>query len=124
MSSERRTVPTVLFICYNGYVKDDYMEAILEYLLTIPEGRVVTYGQIAEWMGNKGLSRLVGNYLHQNPDPSRYPCYKVVNHRGKLTGRFAFGGINVQKELLEADGVEVSEDYVVDLKKYQWKEEG
>lgn len=99
------------------------MEAILEYLLTIPEGKVVTYGQIAEWMGNKGLSRLVGNYLHQNPDPDRYPCYKVVNHQGRLTGRFAFGGINVQKELLEADGVEVSDDYRVNLKKYQWDED-
>ena len=99
------------------------MQAILEYLLTIPDGKVVTYGQIAEWMGNKGLSRLVGNYLHQNPDPDRYPCYKVVNHQGKLTGRFAFGGINVQKELLEADGVEVSDDYRVNLKKYQWDED-
>lgn len=104
-------------------MRDDYMQAILEYLLTIPDGKVVTYGQIAEWMGNKGLSRLVGNYLHQNPDPDRYPCYKVVNHQGKLTGRFAFGGINVQKELLEADGVEVSDDYRVNLKKYQWDED-
>jgi methylated-DNA-protein-cysteine methyltransferase-like protein len=45
----------------------------------------------------------------------------VVNAQGKLTGRFAFGGINVQKERLEADGIEVSDDYRVDLKKYQWK---
>lgn len=102
-------------------MRDDYMEAILEYLLMIPDGKVVTYGQIAEWMGNKGLSRIVGNLLHVNPDPEHYPCYKVVNHQGKLTGRFAFGGINVQKEKLEADGVEVSDDYRVDLGKYQWK---
>jgi alkylated DNA nucleotide flippase Atl1 len=64
----------------------------------------------------------VGNLLHVNPDPQRYPCYKVVNSQGRLTGRFAFGGIDVQKERLEADGVEVSDDYSVDLSKYQWKE--
>lgn len=89
----------------------------------IPEGRVVTYGQIARWMGNPGLARAVGRALHVNPDPERYPCFRVVNAKGCLTGRFAFGGINVQKEKLEADGIEVSDDYVVDLEKYQWKEE-
>lgn len=54
------------------------MQAILEYLSTVPEGKVVTYGQIAKWMGNPGLARLVGNYLHKNPDSGRYPCFKVV----------------------------------------------
>lgn len=99
------------------------MEAILEYLTMIPDGKVVTYGQIARWMGNPGLARVVGNLLHVNPDPVRYPCFKVVNSQGKLSGRFGFGGINVQKEMLEADGVEVSDDYVVDLAKYQWEGE-
>lgn len=102
-------------------MRDDLMEAVCEYLTMIPDGRVVTYGQIAEWMGNKGYSRVVGNLLHRNPDPVRYPCFRVVNAQGRLTGRFAFGGINVQKERLEADGIEVSDDYRVDLKKYQWK---
>ncbi|MBR0400046.1 MAG: MGMT family protein [Mogibacterium sp.] len=69
-----------------------------------------------------GLARVVGNLLHVNPDPQRYPCYKVVNSQGRLTGRFAFGGINVQKERLENDGVEVSDDYIVDLSVYQWRE--
>lgn len=99
------------------------MEAVLEYLLSIPYGKVVTYGQIARWMGNPGYARVVGNLLHVNPNPERYPCYKVVNHQGKLTGRFAFGGINVQKERLEAEGIEVSDDYVVDLKKYRWEDD-
>ena len=47
----------------------------------------------------------------------------VVNSQGRLTGRFAFGGINVQKERLEAEGIRVSSDYRVDLKTYQWKED-
>lgn len=104
-------------------MRDDLIEAVCEYLTMIPEGKVVTYGQIAKWMGNPWLARAVGNALHVNPDPERYPCFRVVNAQGRLTGRFAFGGINVQKEKLEADGVEVSDDYVVDLSKYQWNGE-
>lgn len=107
----------------SGKVRDEFIEAVCEYLTMVPPGKVVTYGQIARWMGNPGLARVVGNALHQNPDPQRFPCYRVVNSQGKLTGRFAFGGINVQKELLERDGVEVSDDYRVDLSKYQWQDD-
>lgn len=102
-------------------MRDDIMQGICEYLLTIPDGKVVTYKQIAEYLGNPKMARVVGNYLHRNPDPVRYPCYKVVNSQGKLSGRFAFGGINIQKERLEADGIEVSDDYVVDLEKYKYR---
>ena len=78
---------------------------VLEYLLTIPRGKVVTYGQIAEALGCPGAARAVGNALHKNPDGDKYPCYKVVNSKGELSGRFAFGGIMIQQERLEADGI-------------------
>lgn len=91
---------------------------VLEYLLTIPRGKVVTYGQIAEALGCPGAARAVGNVLHKNPDGDKYPCYKVVNSKGELSGRFAFGGIMIQQERLEADGIEVINNRV-DLKKYQ-----
>lgn len=91
---------------------------VLEYLLTIPRGKVVTYGQIAEALGCPGAARAVGNALHKNPDGDKYPCYKVVNSKGELSGRFAFGGIMIQQERLEADGIEVINNRV-DLKKYQ-----
>lgn len=93
---------------------------VLEYLLTIPKGKVVTYGQIAEALGCPGGARAVGNALHQNPDGTKYPCYKVVNSRGELSGRFAFGGIMIQQERLEADGIEVVGNRV-DLDKYQFR---
>ncbi|MBQ7980243.1 MAG: MGMT family protein, partial [Oscillospiraceae bacterium] len=44
------------------------MNNIYEYLTTIPKGKVVTYGQIAEHLGNRHLARAVGNALHKNPD--------------------------------------------------------
>ena len=95
-------------------------QEVYEFLTTIPKGKVVTYSQIAEYLGNKKLSRVVGNILHVNPNPAKYPCYKVVNSKGYLASSFGDGGIEVQKERLEKDGREVI-NYCVDLKKYQYK---
>jgi O-6-methylguanine DNA methyltransferase len=93
---------------------------VYKYLQSIPKGKVVTYGQIAEDLGNKNLSRAIGNILHINPDPIKYPCYKVVNHKGELSQNFGDGGITIQKERLEKDGIIVN-NYKVNLKIYQYK---
>ncbi len=95
-------------------------EKVYNYLLTIPKGKVVTYKQIAEYLGNPKLSRVVGNILHRNPNENKYPCYKVVNSKGKLSKKFAFGGTEKQKEKLEVENIEVI-NYTVDLKIYQYK---
>ena len=92
-------------------------ERVFEFLTTVPKGKVVTYGQIAEYLGNKRLSRVVGNILHNNPDESRYPCYKVVDRKGRLSKAFAFGGIEGQRERLQKEGI-IVENYKVDMNKY------
>ena len=94
-------------------------EKIYAYLQLIPKGKVVTYGQIAAYLGDKRLTRAVGNALHKNPDPDKYPCYKVVSSQGKLSKHFAFGGLDGQKCRLEAEGIEVINGTVC-LKTYQW----
>ena len=76
----------------------------------------MTYGQIGEKLGNKNLSRVVGNVLHKNPTPIIVPCHRVVNSKGELAKNFGFCGIEKQKELLESEGVEIV-DYKV-LKKH------
>lgn len=96
-------------------------EKVYEYLRMIPKGRVVTYGQIAEYLGNPKLARVVGNILHVNPDPDRNPCFRVVNASGRLSANFGCGGIEEQKRRLEDDGIEVT-DWHVDLGKYRWND--
>ena len=96
-------------------------QIVYEYLAAIPRGKVVTYGQIAVFLGDKNLARSVGNILHVNPDGDKYPCYKVVNSRGSLAENYAFGGAEGQRQRMEADGITVS-DNRVDLKVYQWEE--
>ena len=99
-------------------VTDSPTKRIYEAVKRIPKGRVATYGQVAKMAGNERMSRAVGNALHKNPDPDHIPCFRVVNAKGELAGAFAFGGADVQAELLREDGVEVI-DGKVDLKKYQ-----
>lgn len=104
-----------------GLTGDSLSQRVYEYLTTIPKGKVVTYKQVAESLGNKGLARAVGNILHKNPDEHKYACYKVLNSKGELAEAFVFGGKEIQKQKLEKDGIKVVNNKV-DLSLYQWKE--
>jgi len=80
------------------------LEILQQLLLRIPRGRVTTYKELARVMGTRGY-RYVGQLLHRNPEPDKYPCYKVVSSDGSLGG-FATG----QKDKIRrmrADGIEV-----------------
>ncbi len=95
-------------------------EAVFAFLLTVPGRKVVTYSQVAAAVGHPKAARAVGNILHQNPEPERYPCWRVVNSRGELSEHFAFGGLDGQKQRLEADGIQVI-DAKVDLSCWGWQ---
>lgn len=95
-------------------------ERIYAVVRRIPRGRVATYGQVAMLAGNPHWSQVVGYALHVNPDPEGIPCYRVVNRFGEVSSAFAFGGGNRQRELLEADGIELLPDGRVDLRRYCW----
>lgn len=101
-------------------VTDSPSKRIYEAVKKIPRGKVATYGQVAELAGDRKMARAVGNALHRNPDPEHIPCYRVVNAKGELAGAFAFGGANVQEQLLAADGIMVV-DGRVDLETYGMK---
>lgn len=100
-----------------------YYDEVYAIVKQIPKGKVATYGQIAWLTGSPKASRAVGYALHFNPQPGVIPCHRVVNRFGGLAPAFAFGGIDVQKELLEKENILIGEDYLVDLKQYQWKPE-
>lgn len=89
---------------------------IYDIVVTIPRGEVMSYGQIAERLGNPKLARVVGNALHNNPTPIIVPCHRVVNSKGELAKHFGFGGIEKQKELLESEGVRIVNYKVVNNK--------
>ena len=98
-----------------------FFENVYEAVQLIPRGKVATYGQIARMIGAPRSSRAVGYALHANPRPGVIPCHRVVNREGRLAPAFAFGGPEIQAQLLESEGVRVSADFVVDLEKYLWQ---
>ncbi len=84
---------------------------VLKLLTQIPQGKVVTYGQISDHLGMRS-PRLVGRILHNNPDSEKYPCHRVVFADGSLAPQYAFGGWDTQKEKLVAEGVSFNGDKV------------
>ena len=98
-------------------ITDSPSKRIYEAVKKIPRGKVATYGQVAALAGDRKMARAVGNALHRNPDPDTIPCYRVVNAKGELAGAFAFGGAMSQQQLLETDGIKVTDGHV-DLKVY------
>lgn len=98
-----------------------FFENVYEAVQLIPRGKVATYGQIARMIGAPRSSRAVGYALHANPRPGVIPCHRVVNREGRLAPAFAFGGPEIQAQLLESEGVEVDENFTVDLEKYLWQ---
>lgn len=93
-------------------------EKVYAYLKTIPRGKVTTYGEIAARLGDPHWARAVGNILHRNPNPSQYPCHRVVNSQGRVAERYAFGGAAAQRKRLEEEGIVFSPDGTVNLEEY------
>ncbi len=100
-----------------------FYDKVYEQVVKIPVGKVATYGQIAVMCGSPKASRAVGYALHFNPKPGIIPCHRIVNRFGGLASAFAFGGIDVQANLLRKEGVEVDENFTVDLEKYRYRGE-
>lgn len=86
----------------------------------IPRGSVATYGQVAALAGHPRSARFVGFALHANPDPSTIPCHRVVFKDGSVCAGYVFGGPEVQRELLEHEGVALLPDGRVDMARCQW----
>lgn len=84
----------------------------------IPKGRVTTYKEIAKALNSKAY-RAVGNAMHNNKNPIKIPCHRVVRADGCL-GDY-LGGADKKAALLKAEGVEVKEGKVVDFEKLLYR---
>jgi len=105
----------------------NYFADVHEVVRLVPPGRVTSYGAIAHYLGAKHGSRAVGYALMAaNLDAitlkkeAPVPAHRVVNRLGQLTGRHHFPTPSAMQERLEAEGVRVEEDVVVEFKKLYW----
>lgn len=88
-------------------------EKVYEKVRKIPEGKVVTYGEVARALGIRD-ARKVGWALHMNKD-SNTPCHRVVNKQGRLAPNFAFDGADEQRRRLKIEEVVFVDKMHVDL---------
>jgi len=104
-----------------GVVPSSY-ERIWAVVRRIPAGRVATYGQVARNAGLGGAARLVGYALHALPEGDRkVPWHRVLNAQGKISVRGFAGAEQIQRRLLEREGVRFDKRERVDLQRYGWK---
>lgn len=80
-------------------------QQVFDCVARIPKGQTTTYKAIAIEVGTN--PRIVGNILHHNPDPQKYPCHRVIRSDGTLADGFAFGGKEKQRALLQSEGVKI-----------------
>lgn len=85
--------------------KQGIMRKAIRLLKKIPQGKVVTYKELARVC--KTSPRAIGRIMASNTDPVSFPCYKVVSSSGALCGYSAPGGLGRKYELLETDGVKL-----------------
>ena len=95
-----------------------FREQVEALVARIPRGRVMTYGQIAVLCGQPRGARIVGGIAHFG-DPS-LPWQRVVNKQGGLARGYP-GGRRGHKQVLEAEGVVVSDDFRVDVEALLWR---
>lgn len=105
----------------SGKRETSFFQLVYEVARQIPAGRITSYGAIAACLGTKLSARMVGwamNGAHQLE--TKVPAHRVVNRNGMLTGKNHFATPLEMQELLEAEGVTVENDRVVDFNKLFW----
>jgi methylated-DNA-protein-cysteine methyltransferase-like protein len=98
-----------------------FRQAVLAVVGRIPRGKVTTYGRIAEAIGHPRRARHVGMALARSGEAEDYPCHRVVNRDGYLSGGWAFGHPEVMRQLLEEEEVTFVAPLRVDLSTCLWE---
>jgi methylated-DNA-protein-cysteine methyltransferase-like protein len=98
----------------------DFFQKVFEVVKLIPEGRVTSYGLIANYLGSKKSSRMVGWAMNASHKLLDLPAHRVVNRNGLLTGKMHFVPPSRMQELLEKEGIIVIENQIQNFKDLVW----
>lgn len=102
---------------------DSFFEKVYEVVRQIPEGKVTSYGTIAEFIGMKISARMVGWAMNSAASQKDVPAHRVVNRNGLLTGKHHFSPPELMQQLLENEGIEIENDQIKNFKEVFWKPE-
>lgn len=96
-------------------------KAVYRVVRRIPAGQVATYGQVAALAGMPGAARQVGWALHALREEDDVPWQRVINARGEISSRGIREIEDLQRSLLQSEGVDFNSKGRVDLARYSWK---
>lgn len=99
-----------------------FKDSVLKAVSLVPKGKVVSYGQVALMVGIPRAAIQVGWVLHAFGDS--VPWWRVVNKKGRISTTCLEHDANMQKTLLEKDGVKVSDDLMIDMDAYRFNPDG
>ena len=98
----------------------DFFSNVYDVVRLIPEGRVTSYGSIAQYLGTPRSSRMVGWAMNACHNLNDVPAHRVVNRNGMLTGKMHFNSPERMEELLAKEGVVVEHDKILNFKNVYW----
>ena len=96
-----------------------FTESVCSLLLSVPEGRVVTYGSLAAAAGSPQGARQVVRILHTQSRLRGLPWHRVLAAGGRIALPDSDGG-DLQRQLLSSEGVEFGMDGRADMKNFEW----
>lgn len=99
---------------------DNFFTKVYQVAKLIPFGRVTSYGAIAKYLGAARSARMVGWAMNASHNMDDIPAHRVVNRKGLLTGKSHFDGTNLMQQLLESEGIKVTENQIQDFEKLFW----
>ncbi len=99
----------------------NFFQSVYEIVKLIPQGRITTYGAIANALGTKKSARMVGWALNaSNAQKLNLPAHRVVNRNGLLSGKHHFDTPSTMQLLLESEGIQIKKHQIQDFTKYFW----
>lgn len=101
-----------------------FYDRVYAFVRGVPRGKVVTYGQVALELGAPAAARAVGYALHYLPGNTDVPWWRVINASGGISLKGRGEAAEVQRRLLEGDGVAFEGDGRIDLRAYRWIPDG
>ena len=97
-----------------------FTERVYAMVRRVPRGQVVSYGGIAALLGHPRAARGVGQALRALPDDADVPWWRVINRNGEISIRGDFHAPQLQRALLEGEGVEFGANGRVDWRRFGW----
>ena len=95
----------------------DFFQSVFDLVRCIPKGRVTSYGAIAKYLGSARSSRMVGWAMNASHVHLDIPAHRVVNRNGLLSGKMHFSPPESMQTRLEAEGIRVEKDQILDFPK-------